>query len=60
MQQDMKITVFEMAEWICDFCTLNNFIGSGIIAVFIIFQGSTPPKIFNNFLFIDFLQSAKS
>ena len=28
------------------FCTLNNFSGSGITAVFIIFQGGTPPKIF--------------
>ena len=45
-------------------CTLNDFIGSGIIDVFIIFQGGgggggTPPKIFNNFLFIDFLQCTK-
>ena len=41
-------------------CNLKNFIGSEIVAVFIIFQAGTPPKIFNNFLFIDFLQSAKS
>ena len=34
------------------FCILNNFIGSGIIPVFIIFEGGTPSKIFINFLFM--------
>ena len=61
MQQDMKIIAFKIVECMgLRFCTLNNFIGSGITVVFIIFHGGTPPKFFNNFLFIDFLQSAKS
>ena len=46
MQQDMKITVLQNGRMDLRFCTLNNFIGSGITAVFIIFQGGTSPKIF--------------
>ena len=61
MQQERKITVFKEVEWIAMlyFEQLYSF-GSRIIAVFIIFQGGTPPKIFNNFLLIYSLQSAKS
>ena len=47
------------------FSNLNNFIGFRVTADFIIFRGGGggggfPLKILNNFLFIDFLQSAKS
>ena len=61
MQQDMKITVFEMVEWIYDFALSTTLLVQEL-QLFSSFSrgGGTPPKIFNNFLFIDFLQSAKS
>ena len=59
MQQERKITEFQEVEWTCDL-HFEQLYWFRNYSCFYHFPGGTPPKIFNNFLFMDFLQSAKS